>query len=92
MISVGMLVEGFDKKNIECLIIVSTAITKAHHVQSIGRAVRLPNDAEIHILLANDTTDEYLLNFRGMYNHINGNFKKLEEDEKNEPIKCISRA
>ncbi len=69
LLSVGMLTEGYDKQNIKCLIIVSTAITEAYHIQSIGRAVRLPDDAEIHILLARKTTDEKLLQFREMYNH-----------------------
>jgi superfamily II DNA or RNA helicase len=69
LISVGMLSEGYDKRNIKCLIIVSTAITEAYHIQSIGRAVRLPDDADIHILLARKTTDEKLLQFRYMYNH-----------------------
>jgi superfamily II DNA or RNA helicase len=64
-----MLSEGYDKRNIKCLIIVSTAITEAYHIQSIGRAVRLPDDADIHILLARKTTDEKLLQFRYMYNH-----------------------
>jgi superfamily II DNA or RNA helicase len=69
LLSVGMLSEGYDKKNIQCLIIVSTAITEAYHIQSIGRAVRLPDDADIHILLARKTTDEKLLQFRYMYKH-----------------------
>jgi superfamily II DNA or RNA helicase len=69
LISVGMLTEGYDKRNIKCLIIVSTAITEAYHIQSIGRAVRLPDDADIHILLARKTTDEKLLQFRYLYNH-----------------------
>jgi len=69
LLSVGMLSEGYDKRNIKCLIIVSTAITEAFHIQSIGRAVRLPDDADIHILLARKTTDEKLLQFRYMYNH-----------------------
>jgi len=72
-----MLSEGYDKRNIQCLIIVSTAITEAYHIQSIGRAVRLPDDAEIHILLARKTTDEKLLQFRYMYNHeIVGEFSR----------------
>jgi len=75
LLSVGMLSEGYDKRNIKCLIIVSTAITEAYHIQSIGRAVRLPEDADIHILLAQKTTDEKLLQFRYMYNHeIHGYF------------------
>ncbi len=69
LLSVGMLTEGYDKRNIKCLIIVSTAITEAYHIQSIGRAVRLPDNAYIHILLARKTTDEKLLQFRKMYNH-----------------------
>jgi superfamily II DNA or RNA helicase len=69
LLSVGMLAEGYDKRNIGCLIIVSTAITEAYHIQSIGRAVRLPDDADIHILLARNTTDEKLLQFRYMYKH-----------------------
>ena len=77
LLSVGMLSEGYDKRNIGCLIIVSTAITEAYHIQSIGRAVRLPDDAEIHILLARNTTDEKLLQFRNMYKHeIVGSFSK----------------
>ena len=77
LISVGMLAEGYDKRNISCLIIVSTAITEAYHIQSIGRAVRLPDDADIHILLARRTTDEKLLQFRYMYNYeIIGNFSR----------------
>jgi len=69
LLSVGMLSEGYDKRNIKCLIIVSTAITEAYHIQSIGRAVRLPDDADIHILLCKNTTDEKLLQFRYMYKH-----------------------
>jgi superfamily II DNA or RNA helicase len=69
LLSVGMLAEGYDKRNIQCLIIVSTAITEAYHIQSIGRAVRLPDDSDIHILLARKTTDEKLLQFRNMYHH-----------------------
>jgi len=69
LLSVGMLSEGYDKRNIQCLIIVSTAITEAYHIQSIGRAVRLPDDADIHILLARRTTDEKLLQFRHMYKY-----------------------
>jgi len=69
LISVGMLKEGFDKRDIDCLIIVSTAITEAHHIQSIGRAIRLPNDAVIYIILAKDTTDEKVLKFKSMYSH-----------------------
>lgn len=81
LISVGMLTEGFDKCNIQCLIIVSTAVTKSHHIQTIGRAVRLPTDAIIHILLATDTTDETLLGFRTMYEHsFIGQFKRIEEE------------
>jgi superfamily II DNA or RNA helicase len=77
LISVGMLAEGYDKRNIKCLIIVSTAITEAYHIQSIGRAVRLPDDADIHILLARKTTDEKLLQFRHMYKHeIVGEFSR----------------
>ncbi len=69
LLSVGMLSEGYDKRNIQCLIIVSTAITEAYHIQSIGRAVRLPDNADIHIILARKTTDEKLLQFRYMYKH-----------------------
>lgn len=77
LLSVGMLSEGYDKRNIGCLIIVSTAITEAYHIQSIGRAVRLPDDAEIHILLARNTTDEKLLQFRNLYKHeIVGSFSR----------------
>jgi superfamily II DNA or RNA helicase len=69
LLSVGMLTEGYDKRNIQCLIIVSTAITETYHIQSIGRALRLPDNAEIHILLARNTTDEKLLRFRNLYHH-----------------------
>jgi superfamily II DNA or RNA helicase len=64
-----MLKEGFDKRDIDCLIVVSTAITEAHHIQSIGRAIRLPNDAIIYILLAKDTTDEKVLKFKSIYKY-----------------------
>jgi superfamily II DNA or RNA helicase len=84
LLSVGMLSEGYDKRNIGCLIIVSTAITESYHIQSIGRAVRLPYDAEIHILLARNTTDEKLLQFRDLYKHeIFGNFSKRAFKPKN---------
>jgi len=84
LLSVGMLAEGYDKRNIQCLIIVSTAITEAYHIQSIGRAVRLPDDADIHILLARNTTDEKLLQFRYMYNHqIIGDFSPSALKPKN---------
>jgi len=84
LISVGMLSEGYDKRNIKCLIIVSTAITEAYHIQSIGRAVRLPDNAEIHIILASDTTDEKLLQFRNMYNYeIVGRFSPTALKPKN---------
>jgi len=84
LLSVGMLSEGYDKRNIGCLIIVSTAITESYHIQSIGRAVRLPYDAEIHILLARNTTDEKLLQFRDLYKHeIVGTFSKRAFKPKN---------
>ncbi len=84
LISVGMLSEGYDKRNIKSLIIVSTAITEAYHIQSIGRAVRLPDNADIHIILARNTTDEKLLQFRHMYNHkIVGNFSPSALKPKN---------
>lgn len=84
LLSVGMLSEGYDKRNIRCLIIVSTAITEAYHIQSIGRAVRLPDDADIHILLARKTTDEKLLQFRHMYDYeIVGNFSESALKPKN---------
>ena len=84
LLSVGMLAEGYDKRNIQCLIIVSTAITEAYHIQSIGRAVRLPDDADVHIILARKTTDEKLLQFRYMYKHkIIGNFSPTALKPKN---------
>ena len=84
LLSVGMLAEGYDKRNIRCLIIVSTAITEAYHIQSIGRAVRLPDDADIHILLARRTTDEKLLQFRHMYDYeIVGSFSASALKPKN---------
>ncbi len=84
LLSVGMLSEGYDKRNIQCLIIVSTAITEAYHIQSIGRAVRLPDNADIHILLARKTTDEKLLQFRHMYKYkIVGNFSPRALKPKN---------
>lgn len=84
LLSVGMLHEGYDKRNIRCLIIVSSAITEAYHIQSIGRAVRLPDDAEIHILLARRTTDEKLLQFRHMYKHkLVGSFSRQALRPKN---------
>lgn len=75
LVSVGMLKEGFDKRDIDVLIITSTALTEAYHIQTLGRAIRLPNDAVIYILLARDTTDEKVLKYKNLYNHeIQGNF------------------
>ena len=88
LISVGMLKEGFDKRDIDVVIIVSTAVSEAHHIQSIGRGIRLPNDAVIHILLANDTTDEKLLKFKSKYKHeIEGVFT----GKYNTPISSITQ-
>jgi len=82
LISVGMLKEGFDKRDIDVLIIASTALTKAAHIQSLGRAIRLPNDAIIYILLARDTTDEKLLKFKNMYDYsIQGKFTGKYDEE-----------
>jgi len=75
LISVGMLREGFDKRDIDLLIITSTALTKSAHIQSLGRAIRLPNEATVYVLLARDTTDEKVLKFKNMYDYqIEGNF------------------
>ena len=75
LISVGMLKEGFDKRDIDVLIITSTALTKASHIQSLGRAIRLPNEAIVYVLLARDTTDEKILSFKNLYDYqIEGNF------------------
>lgn len=75
LISVGMLREGFDKRDIDILIITSTALTKSAHIQSLGRAIRLPNEALVYVLLARDTTDEKVLSFKNLYDYqIEGNF------------------
>lgn len=82
LISVGMLREGFDKRDIDVLIIASTALTKAAHIQTLGRAIRLPNDALIYILLARDTTDEKLLKYKTMYDYqIEGSFTGKYDEE-----------
>ena len=82
LISVAMLKEGFDKRDIDILIIASTFLTEAYHIQSIGRAFRLPNDAVIYILVARDTSDEKILKFKNMYIHeIDGVFAGKYETE-----------
>ena len=82
LISVGMLKEGFDKRDIDVLIITSTALTEAYHIQSLGRAIRLPNDAIIYILLARDTTDEKILKYKNLYDHeIQGHFTGKYDSE-----------
>jgi len=69
LISVEMLKEGFDKRDIQLLILTSTFITERYHIQTIGRAVRLPDDALIYIILARGTTDEKLLQYRDLYDY-----------------------
>ena len=71
LVSVQMLKEGFDKKDIQRLILTSTFITEQYFVQTLGRAVRLPEDAQIHVLLARGTTDINLLSkYRKMFNSV----------------------
>ena len=59
VISCKMLQEGFNDPSADVAIIVSSATTSRSHIQTIGRVIR-PSDnkhADIHVLLANDTTD-----------------------------------
>ena len=62
-ISVGMLTEGFDDVDTDTVIVLSTILSEAYHLQSIGRAIRWKKNknAKIHIILAKDTTDENVL-------------------------------
>lgn len=71
MVSVRQLKEGFDVPDIEREIIASTALTEQHHIQALGRAIRYypGKRAEIHILLADDTTDLNVLAYRDKYEH-----------------------
>ena len=88
LVSVGMLKEGFDKRDIDLLIITSTALTKASHIQSLGRAIRLPNESVIYVLLAKDTTDEKVLKFKNLYDYeIQGNFTGKYDEEPSDILK-----
>lgn len=68
-ISVGMLKEGFDDPDTDVGIIVSTTLSKSFNVQAIGRIIRAKEgkEAEIYILLANETTDLKVLDYSGNY-------------------------
>ena len=68
LISVQMLKEGYDKRDIQRVILTSTFITHTYFIQTLGRAVRLPEDAEIHIILAKGTTDiDLIARYRKMF-------------------------
>jgi len=69
-ISVGMLKEGFDDPDTDVGVIVSTTLSKSFNVQAIGRIIRAKpgKKAEIYILLANETTDQKVLDYSGNYN------------------------
>lgn len=68
-ISVGMLKEGFDDPDTDVGIIVSTTLSKSFNIQAIGRIIRYKRkkNADVYILLANETTDLKVLDFSGMY-------------------------
>jgi len=76
-ISVGMLYTGFNDIETNVGIVVSTPISKSFHYQSIGRIIRYKKgkSADIYVILANDTTDTQVLNFRTEYDHTLTNIK-----------------
>lgn len=63
LISVGMVKEGFDDVDSDCGIVMASATTEIYHVQTMGRLLRFKEgkQADIHILLANGTTDMTIL-------------------------------
>lgn len=84
LVSVKMLKEGFDKPDLDMVILASSALSETHHIQAIARCYTYyPNKkAEIHILIAKDTTDETILRFHTMYNYeIIGNLKLPTEQD-----------
>lgn len=59
MISVRSLAEGYDVPDMAALIVLSTTLSPARHVQAIGRATRYfpGKKAQIHVLLGSGSTD-----------------------------------
>lgn len=70
-LSVGMLTHGFDDSDTDVGIIVSTTLSESFNVQSIGRVIRRKDGkfANIHIILANHTTDQKVMQFKEDYNY-----------------------
>lgn len=86
-ITVGMLTEGFDDRDTDAVIVMSTALSEQYHLQTIGRGIRFKEgkDAEIHVLVALDTTDEEVLRHAldGRYHYrlegIKEDFENIEQ-------------
>lgn len=76
-ISVGMLKEGFNDPETDVGIIVSTTLSESFNIQAIGRIIRhVPNKfANVHIILANKTSDEKVLGYSGNYDFVLKNIK-----------------
>jgi len=70
-LSVGMLTHGFNDVDTDVGIIVSTTLSESFNIQSIGRVIRKKDGkfANIHILLANHTTDTNAMRFKDDYNY-----------------------
>ncbi|MDD3492759.1 MAG: hypothetical protein PHU95_00695 [Candidatus Thermoplasmatota archaeon] len=77
-ISVGMLQEGFNDPETDVGIVVSTTLSEDFNTQVIGRAIRYvpKKDADIHIILANGTTDMEVLDYAKNYEHFLVNIKR----------------
>jgi len=69
MSSVNMLKMGFDDVDTDAVVIISTALTEDYLIQMIGRALRFKAGkvAEIHFLLARNTTDLKVLKLIDKY-------------------------
>jgi len=70
LISCQGLSEGFNVPDIDAMVMMSISITKASHIQGLGRAIRfLPDkrNVEIHVLVGRNTTDEKILAFADEY-------------------------
>ena len=68
-ISAQMLKEGFNDVDTDVGIIVSTTLSKSFNLQAIGRVIRAKpkKEADIYILLANQTTDRKVMDYDTYY-------------------------
>ena len=82
-ISVGMLKEGFDDPGTNIGIIVSTPLSESFNIHAIGRIIRYKPKkfAEVHIILANRTSDSKVLQFSGNYDFELENIRLPENPE-----------